>query len=105
MELKPLDPEVILRMLVGHKDIITPMAQEREKFYQSQSCPHCGGATFTKHATSADIFRGNDPLARYQLICQDCDCLFDPHSGLVLKLGNRAKAWGPPVPLIDGPED
>jgi len=44
-------------------------------------------------------------LPRYTLSCDNCDCLFDPHTGIILSLGNKAKAWEPAVPLLDGPED
>ena len=104
MQLTCMDPEEVLKLLEGQKDIITPLAEERESFYKNQQCPTCGSTSFTKNTNSRIAFRGNDPIARYVLICQDCDCVFDPHSNLVLKLGNLAKLE-PVIPLLSGPED
>lgn len=105
MALKTLDPRITQKLLEGHKDILTPMAEEREKFYKDQTCPGCGGNAFTKVGDSRTMIRQGDPLPRYMLQCDNCDCLFDPHSGIQLSIGNIAKAWQPSVPLLDGPED
>lgn len=105
MAFKPMDPKIIAKLIEGHKDIITPAAEEREKFYQSQDCPDCGGNALTKNGDAKTMFRAGDILPRYTLSCDNCDCLFDPHSGIILSLGNKAKAWQPAVPLLDGPED
>lgn len=105
MSLKLLDPIITSKLLEGHEDVITPLAEERKNFYQNQNCPHCDGNSLTMQGDSKTMFRGNDPLPRYTLSCDNCDCLFDPHSGLILSMGNRAKAFVPSVPLIDGPED
>ena len=104
MQLKCMDPNEIARLLEGHRDIITPLAEERESFYNSQECPNCQSTSFTRSTNSNIAFRGNDPIARFILDCQDCGCSFDPHSGLVLRIGNRAKLE-PTIPILSGPED
>lgn len=104
MTLKCMDPEEVLKLLEGHKDIITPMAEEREKFYRSQQCPRCGSTSLVRSTNANIVFRGDDPLARYILTCEECDCVFDPHSNLMLKIGNLGKL-APAIPLLDGPED
>lgn len=105
MDLKPLDPQITLKLLEGRADVITPMARARQQMYQDQMCPRCGGCTLKKRADSRTMFRPNDPLPRYLLSCQDCHCLFDPHSGLILSLGNLAQAFEPAIPILKGPED
>ena len=105
MDLKPLDPIITLKLLEGREDVITTLAQERDQFYQSQSCPQCGGNATTKTGDPNRLFRAGKPLAYYHLECDNCHCLFDPHSGLIIKMGNLAEAFEPAVPLIDGPED
>ena len=105
MALKTLDPRITQKLLEGHKDILTPMAEEREKFYRDQTCPGCGGNAFTKVGDSRTMIRPGEALPRYMLQCDNCDCLFDPHSGIQLNLSNIAKALQPTVPLLDGPED
>ena len=105
MHLKPANPLVILKLLEGRKDVIGPLAKARDEFYQSQSCIRCGGNSLIKKANAATLFHANDPIPRYLLECQDCECTFDPHTGLLLTMGNIGKAFQPIVPLLDGPED
>ena len=105
MDLKPADPRVLLKMLEGRVDIVTPMALERENFYRAQECPTCGGSSLIRKADAKSIFRANDPMPRYLLCCRDCDCLLDPHSGILLSMGNAAKAMEPMYPILKGPKD
>lgn len=105
MDLKLVDPRITAKLLEGLEDTITSAAEAREKFYRKQSCPYCGGNAMTKTCNPRTLFRPDDPLPRYQLRCQNCGCLFDPHSGIVLESGNVGKAFVPAVPLINGPED
>jgi nitrite reductase/ring-hydroxylating ferredoxin subunit len=104
MALEQLDPEITLKLLEGYKDTISQAAQEREQFYQSQSCPHCGGNAFHKEAGSK-LFRDGEPLPRYLLRCANCDCVFDPFTGIQLTMGNLAKAYQPAIPILDPSED
>lgn len=104
MHLKFLDPQITLKLLEGRKDVITPLANKREEFYRSQSCPHCGGNALQKIGDIHRMFVDGDPIARYQLRCDNCECEFDPHSGIVIKLGNVGKAYVPTVPILDGPD-
>jgi len=105
MNLKQLDPKVIMKMLEGHEDVITPLQRERDQLYQSQSCPTCGGNAFDKVGDSRTMFRQGDVLPRYMLRCSNCDCVFDPHSGIQLTMGNVARAYVPTVPILGGPDD
>lgn len=105
MNLKPMDPRITLKLLEGHRDLISPMAAAQERFYQNQVCPSCDGTSFTKTGNASQLFRHGQALPHYTLRCNDCDCLFDPHSTIVLSMGNRAKAAVPAIPLLDGPED
>jgi hypothetical protein len=101
MSLKPVDPRITAKLLEGHQDVISGLAAEREKFYQHQSCPYCQGNSFRKIGDGRTLFRAGEPLPRYQLHCLDCGCEFDPFSGIVLTIGNLAKAFEPVVPLIN----
>jgi hypothetical protein len=104
MNLKPADPRVILKLLEGRKDVITPLAEKRDEFYRNQTCIRCGGTALTKVSNAATLFQSGDPMPRYLMQCQDCTCMFDPHTGLLLSMGNLGKAFLPAVPLLDGPE-
>jgi len=105
MHLKTLDPQITLKLLEGHEDVITPLAAERETFYQNQTCPQCLGTDFRKTGDSRFLFRQGEALPRYWLECVGCLCVFDPHSGLVLKMGNVARSLEPAIPILPGPED
>jgi hypothetical protein len=105
MHLKAADPRVTLKLLEGRKDVIGPLAAARDEFYRSQSCIRCNGTSLTKVANAATLFHPNDPMPRYLMECKDCECLFDPHTGLLLAMGNLGKAFLPAVPILEGPED
>lgn len=105
MDLKQLDPQITAKLLEGHEDTITKLAQDREQFYQSQSCPRCSGNSNTKTANPHRLFVNGEALPRYQLRCDNCECLFDPFTGIVLEMGNVGKAYEPAVPILEGPED
>ena len=105
MDLKPIDPRITAKLLEGYKDTITEAAKQREQFYHDQICPYCQGTELRRHGDIRFMFRPNDPLPHYQLTCMNCDCLFDPHSGIVLKIGNLGKALVPAFPIIGGSED
>ena len=105
MELKILDPRITAKLLEGHKDILTPMAEERERFYSEQICPSCTGEHLRKTGDSRSLFRSGKPLPQYWLECESCGCVHDPHSGMIVTMGNVAKAVEPAVPILDGPDD
>jgi hypothetical protein len=105
MNLKPQDPRITMKLLEGHTDVITPLAQEREQFYQNQICPGCTGDNLQKTGDSRMLFRPGEVLPRYWLECKSCGCIHDPHSGIIIKMGNVAKAIEPAFPILDGPED
>lgn len=100
MDLKFLDPRITEKLLEGYEDTITEASKQRERFYRDQTCPTCQGTAFHKHADLRTMFRPSDPLPRYQLACINCECLFDPHSGIILKIGNLGKALVPGLPII-----
>jgi len=92
-------------MLEGHEDIVTPLAADRERFYTKQECIRCGSSALKRIGDANTMFRGRDPLPRYTLRCLSCECEFDPHSNILLKMGNLGKAHEPSIPILKGPED
>ena len=105
MDLKPADPRITMKLLEGRTDLLGPLAEARRKFYEDQRCIRCGGSAFSRIADSRTMFTQDDPLPRYLLKCRDCECLFDPHSRILLTMGNLGKAFVPTVPILDGPDD
>jgi len=105
MDLKPLDPEIILRLLEGHTNVISPTARERDQFYNSQKCSECGSNALIKTQKPNRLFTGDSLVAKWLLGCKDCGALFDPHTGLLINMGNPAKAMVPAIPILKGPHD
>ena len=102
MSMIPLDPRITVKLLEGYENTLDKMVQEREQFYNSQSCPYCKGQAFVKTADIRRMFSNEDPLPRFQLRCLNCTCIWDPFTGMIEKLGNLALAFEPAFPMIDG---
>jgi hypothetical protein len=81
-------------------DILSKRVKDRETLYAQQVCPQCLGNSFKKKTDATKLFTPNDPLPRYQLECNNCSCLMDPFSGLILKIGNVGKAYQPGIPIL-----
>ena len=105
MDLQTLDPRITLKLLEGREDVITPLAQERERFYKSQRCPRCSGDANSKVGDPKHLFVEGEALPRYQLRCDNCSCLFDPFSGIVLEMGNLGEAFKPSVHILGDSQD
>lgn len=99
MTLKFLDPQITAKLLEGHKDIITPLVQERETFYSAQSCPRCGGSC-RKTGDARTMFRSDQPLPMFYLECLACGCEFNPENGVIITMGNVAQAVEPAYPIV-----
>ena len=93
-----MDPEVVLKLLEGHKDVLTPAAEEQERIY-GRSCPRCGGAC-RRLASFHSMHTGQDPLPRFYLQCMACHEEFDPETGLTLKVGSIGLGVEPAIPII-----
>ena len=98
MHLKFLDEEITRKLLEGHEDVLTPIAQETEKFYAAQTCPRCGGSC--RKTGTKETFVQGEMIARFHLQCLACGCEFSPHSGLITTLGNIAEAVEPAIPIL-----
>jgi DNA-directed RNA polymerase subunit M/transcription elongation factor TFIIS len=99
MKLKFLDQRQTKQLLSGHKDILTPLVEAREKTLYSQPCPKCGGFC-KKTAYHNVLFRDHDILPHFYLKCAACGHEFDPETGLIVKLGNIAQAVEPVIPIL-----
>lgn len=84
-------------------DILTPMAQAQRLEITSAPCPECGGAV-QEHYDPQNIFSDDEPLARAQGKCVDCDYTFDPRTGLVIETSKRWKVEEV-LPIIESDED
>jgi hypothetical protein len=88
-----LDPEIILAAIDGQENVFTAEQEKAEAFYRQFICPSCKGGSLRKYFTPGHAFRQGSGwiIARATLICNECSCHFDPHSGLILEMGNPAK--------------
>lgn len=101
MPYKELDPEVIFDAIQGHENVLEGEQKKAEAFYRQFICPSCKGAKLTKHFIPEHAFADPNWFAgRATLICDACGCHFDPHSGLILSMGNPAKVPSD-VPILD----
>lgn len=86
-----MKPEDVLKAIEGYENELDPERKALEAFYRQFRCKACGGAV-RKELNKSHAFADPGTLtARALLRCTVCNCLFDPHSGLVLELGNAAK--------------
>lgn len=99
-----LDPVIAQKLLEGHRDVLTEMSEEREKFYAAQTCPRCGG-NCRKLGNYHTMYTGDDALPKYYLQCLACGEEFDPHTGITLKLGNVGKAVVPAIPILGNDQE
>lgn len=100
MVLKPMDPRILVKLLEGHRNVIGPLAAEREEFYRQQRCPRCDGEETVKEADPRRMIAPGEPLPRFQLRCLNCNCVWDPFTKVIEKLGNLGVAFKPAVPVI-----
>lgn len=108
MHFKEMDPNLILDILSKETDILTPLVAADQEIYNDASCPRCGGTTIKERdiANSIEVFedgsiasKSSRPIPKFLCRCVDCECLFDPFSGLLLEMGNVAKVR-PRIPII-----
>lgn len=84
-----MDPEVALKMIEGYENELDPAAKVQEAFYRQFVCPRCGGKCQKHFLGPNHAFGDPDSLVpRSGLKCLACDCVFDPHSNLIVSLGN-----------------
>ncbi len=99
MHFKPMDPALARKLLEGYQNELEPERRAQEAFYRQFRCKRCGKEV-QKEAVKGHVFADKETLGpRFCLRCTSCGCLFDPHSGLVLELGNPARI-PPDIPLI-----
>lgn len=90
-----MDPELVLKLLEGYQDELTPERKKLDAFYRHSCCPRCK-STCHKEASAGHAFGGESLIARSLLRCDRCRCLFDPHSDLILERGDPV----PGIPIV-----
>lgn len=85
---KQMDPEIALQLLEGYENELEPEQKGLDAFYRQFRCPRCKGPCQKAFLGAEHAFGGDTAVPRSGLQCQLCDCVFDPHTGLIVELGN-----------------
>lgn len=101
MSFKELDPELAWKAIEGYVNELAPEQQAADAFYRQFRCKRCSGSCRKEILNSVHAFSDpNSLVPRSVLRCLSCECLFDPHTGILLEMGNPAKV-PPDIPIID----
>lgn len=88
MLFKPMNAALAAKLVEGYQNELEPQRKSLEAFYRNCRCPKCKGAC-RKEAVNGHVFADPNTLVpRSCLRCLTCDLLFDPHSSLVLEMGD-----------------
>ena len=89
---KELDPVLAAKAIEGYTNELAPAAKALDAFYRQFRCQRCGGKC-NKETVPNHAFSDPDTLVpRSCLRCPTCNCLFDPHSGLLLEPDDPQRA-------------
>jgi hypothetical protein len=84
---KELDPDVVLKLLEGQQDLLTPELKKEEALFRNTSCPTCGARGLEAVINEKRPFNPGVPLPNRFLRCI-CGTDFDPYTRLVLSVGS-----------------
>ena len=91
-----MDPALVLKAIEGYHNELAAEKQKLDAFYRQFRCKRCKGPlrqeTDPRHCFSPETL-----AARAILRCLRCDFLFDPHTGIVLELGDPDKVLNVPI--------
>jgi hypothetical protein len=80
-----LTEEQIQKLLEGHKDVLTPLADKENEFFKRCSCPNCGKTGLAAVVNVQRPFSPGSPLPNKLLTCGDCGIEFDPYTKFITK--------------------
>lgn len=92
-----LHPELCQLAVQGYQDEIAPAARVEEAFLKQATCPGCEGNSFTKEFLGMNAGgRGvtwveGESVPQALLRCCDCEVLFNPHTGMIVELGESER--------------
>lgn len=90
MGFKPMDPELARKAIEGYQNELAPQSKALDAFYRQFRCLRCK-STCQKENVPGHVFSDPDVLVpRSCLRCTACQCLFDPHSGLIVDLSTTS---------------
>ena len=110
---KTMDPNLIRDLIKDAPDVLTPAAEEEEKFYRNAMCPMCYQRGAKKKIPPPKIIVTPDgpevvesPWVDGQLLvqgyanCTHCDTDYDPYTGLIMhtEASTIASSQSDPLP-------
>jgi|HubBroStandDraft_1064217.scaffolds.fasta_scaffold304657_2 hypothetical protein len=94
-----MDPADVLKAIAGYQNELDPERKALDAFYRQFKCKRCSGDVVKEYAVK-HAFNDPDTLnPRALLRCTRCKCLFDPHSGVILELGDMTQTPSG-IPLV-----
>ncbi len=100
MPVKEMDPELAWKAIEGYQNELAPEQKALDAFYRQFKCKRCGSNCRKETLNAVHAFNAPQTLVpRSVLRCLSCACLFDPHTGMLLEMGNPAQV-PPTIPII-----
>jgi len=99
MSFVELDPTLAWKAIEGYQNELAPEQKALEAFYRQFKCQRCDGDCRREMTTSHAFSDPGTLVPRSLLRCLRCSCLFDPHTGIRLEMGNLGKIE-PEIPII-----
>jgi hypothetical protein len=94
-----MDPEVVLKLIEGYEDELTPALETREENYRRFRCPRCR-CQLQKEFDPRIAFSEEEVLPKFLLACPNCTYLIDPHTNVIVRFGDASKIPVESSPLI-----
>lgn len=94
MLVKTLPHDVLLRLIEGEEDVVTPAAQKESRTRATTPCPRCMGH-FRQKLDPGRAFSPDRILPRFFHECAECGYTVDPETNFVIAMGNPGKAVDP----------
>lgn len=88
---KEMDPALAEKLVEGYENELLPEYEAQERRYAVQTCPECGGACEKTFLSLEHSMPRGAIVPRSGMKCTKCSCVFDPHSGLIIKPSEAAQ--------------
>ena len=96
MKFIPLDAELARKAIEGYQNELAPELLALDAFYRQFRCKRCKSPC-NKEQVAGHVFSDPNTLVpRSCLRCSVCRMLFDPHSNIILEMGEKR---APPPPM------
>lgn len=97
MHIKALPPELVLRLIEGEQDVLTPAVEKQTSRVELLHCLRCKNP-LQRHVPVEAAFRANG-TPRITGRCEVCGYCVDVETGLVLDTGDASKTKSDPDAL------